>query len=219
MSDSCDSIACSLPGSSVQSKNTGVGSHSLFQGIFPTQGSHPGLYHYRQTLYHLSHQGSPINIWGTFKNLILKQCLCMVVTIILSTENLSLQSLRNKPKIIQIIDDRKWKWKSDSLQPHGLNSLWNSPGQNTGVGSFSLLLGIFPTQGSHPGLPHCRQILYQLSHKGSPRILKWVAYPFSKGSSSPRNWTWVSCIAGRFFTNWDIREAQMTGLRFKYRST
>ena len=36
----------------------------------------------------------------------------------------------------------------------------------------------FPMQGSNPGLPHCRQILYQLSHKGSPRILEWVAYPF-----------------------------------------
>ena len=43
--------------------------------------------------------------------------------------------------------------------------------------------GIFPTQGSNPGLPHCRQILYQLSHKGSPRILGWVTYPFSSGSS------------------------------------
>ena len=59
---------------------------------------------------------------------------------------------------------------SDSLHPHGLYSPWNSPGQNTGVGSLSLLQGIFPTQGSNPGLPHCRQILYQLSHKGSPRI-------------------------------------------------
>ena len=48
--------------------------------------------------------------------------------------------------------------------------------------------GIFPTQGSNPGLPHCRQILYQLSHMGSPRILEWVAYPFSRGSSRPRNW-------------------------------
>ena len=49
---------------------------------------------------------------------------------------------------------------SDSLQPHGLYSPWNSPGQNTGVGSLSLLQGVFPTQGSNPGLPHCRQILY-----------------------------------------------------------
>ena len=76
---------------------------------------------------------------------------------------------------------------SDSLRPHGLYSPWNSPGQNTGVGSLSLLQGIFATQGSNPGLPHCRWILYQLSHKGSPRILEWVAYPFSSGSSQPRN--------------------------------
>ena len=55
----------------------------------------------------------------------------------------------------------------NSLQPHGLYSSWNSPGQNTGVGSLSLLQGICPTQGSNPVLPHCRQILYQLSHKGS----------------------------------------------------
>jgi len=60
---------------------------------------------------------------------------------------------------------------SDSLQPHGLYSPWNSPDQNTGVRSLSLLQGIFPTQRSNPDLPHCRQILDQLSHKGSPRIL------------------------------------------------
>ena len=47
---------------------------------------------------------------------------------------------------------------------------WNSPGQNTGVGSLPLLQGIFPTQGLNPGLPHCRQILYQLNHKGSPYV-------------------------------------------------
>ena len=57
---------------------------------------------------------------------------------------------------------------SDSLWPHGLSSPWNSPDQNTKVGSLSLLHGIFPTQGWNPGLPHCGQILYQLSHKGSP---------------------------------------------------
>jgi len=47
-------------------------------------------------------------------------------------------------------------------------SPWNSPGQNTGVGSLSLLQRIFLTQGSNPGLPHFRRILYQLSHQGSP---------------------------------------------------
>ena len=94
---------------------------------------------------------------------------------------------------------------SNSFRLHGVYSPWNSPGQNTGVGGLSFLQGFFPTQGWNPGLPHCRWILYQLSHKGSPRILEWVAYPFSSGSSQPRNWTGVSCIAGGFFTNWTIR--------------
>ena len=60
-----------------------------------------------------------------------------------------------------------------TLQPHGLYSLQNSPGQNgPGVDSLSLLQGIFPNQGSNAGLPHCRQILYQLSHKGSALTIK-----------------------------------------------
>ena len=66
----------------------------------------------------------------------------------------------------------KWKWKSLSgvrLFETPWISPWNSPGQNTGVGSHSLLQGIFPTQGLNPGLPHRRQILYQLSHRGSPQ--------------------------------------------------
>ena len=55
---------------------------------------------------------------------------------------------------------------SDSLRPHGFSPC-NSPGQNTGVGSLFLLQGIFPTQGLNPGFPHCRWILYLLSHEGS----------------------------------------------------
>ena len=78
---------------------------------------------------------------------------------------------------------------SNSLWPHGLYSPWNSPSQNPGVGSLSLLQGIFPTQGWNPGLPHCGQILYQLSHKGSPGIVEWVTYPFSSGPSWSRNQT------------------------------
>ena len=77
----------------------------------------------------------------------------------------------------------KVKVMSNSLGPLGMYSPWNSPGQNSGVGSLSLLQGIFPTQGSNSGLLHCRWILYHLSHKESQRILKWVAYPFSSGSS------------------------------------
>ena len=118
---------------------------------------------------------------------------------------------------------------SDSLWPHRLNSL----GQNTGVGSLSLLQGIFPTRGWKPGFLHCRGILYHLNHKGSPTMLEWVAYPFSGRSSCPRIQPGVSCIAGRFFTNWAIRDfkkertlrincvckitKQIEELRFKFR--
>ena len=105
--------------------------------------------------------------------------------------------------------ERKWKslgcvWL---FATHGLHNPWNSPGQNTGVSILSLLQRIFPTQGLNPGLLHCRQILYQLSHKGSSAILEWVAYPFSSGPFQPRNLTGVSCTAGWFFTNWAIWEA------------
>ena len=81
---------------------------------------------------------------------------------------------------------------------------WNSPGKNTGMGSHSFLQGIVPIQGSNPGLLHCKQILYQLSHKRSPRIGQWAAYPFFSRSFQPRNQNRVFCIAGRFITNWAI---------------
>ena len=88
---------------------------------------------------------------------------------------------------------------SDSLRPHGLYSPWNSPGQNTGVDNLSLLQGISPTRGSNPGLPHCRWILYQLSHQGSQRLVEWVAYPFFSGSSWPRNWIGSPALQVDFF--------------------
>ena len=110
----------------------------------------------------------------------------------------------------------------DSLQPHGLQPTrllhpWNFLGKSTGVGCHFLLRGIFETQGSNPGLLHCRCILYQPSHKRSPRILEWVGYPFSRGSSRPRDWTRVSCIAGRFFTSWAIRGA-LSSTQFRSKS-
>ena len=83
----------------------------------------------------------------------------------------------------------------------------DSPGKNTRVGCHALFQGIFPTQGLNPSLLDYRWILYHLSHQGSPSILDWVTYPFSRGSSWPRNWTGVSCIAGRFFPSWATREA------------
>ena len=79
--------------------------------------------------------------------------------------------------------------------------------------AFPFSRGIFPTQGSNPGLLHCRWIFYQLSHKGSPRILEWGAYRFSSRSSQPGNRTGVSCIAAGFFTNWAIREANSSELK------
>ena len=71
---------------------------------------------------------------------------------------------------------------SDSLQPRGLHSPRNTPGQNTRVGSFSLLQGIFPTQGSNPGLPHYMRIPYQLSHQGSwPWLItNWIKHVRSR---------------------------------------
>ena len=114
------------------------------------------------------------------------------------------------------------------------------PGKSAGVDCHFLLQGIFPTKGSNPGLLHCRPMLYCLSHQGSPkiriseshsvmsdslkthglyspwilqaRILEWVSFPFSRGSSQPRDWTQVSRIAGRRFTIWATREAQYSAI-------
>ena len=105
-------------------------------------------------------------------------------------------------------------------QPTRLLCPWNSPGQNTGVGSLFLLQEIFLTQGLNPGLPHYRWILYQLSHKGSPRILEWVAYPFSSGSSQPRNQTGFDLLtelSGKASTPPPIPTKTHTWLHFRIR--
>ena len=96
--------------------------------------------------------------------------------------------------------------------PPGSSVHEDSPGKNTGVGCYAFLQGIFPIQGSNPGLLHCRQILYCLSHQGNPRILERVAYPFSSASSQPRNQTGVSGIAGGFSTSWATRVAHYSSL-------
>ena len=90
--------------------------------------------------------------------------------------------------------------------PPGSSVHGDSPGKNTGLGCHACLQGIFPIQGLNRGLLHSRWILYHLSRQRSPRILEWVTYPFSRGSSQPRNLTGVSYIAGRFFTSWATRE-------------
>ena len=135
-----------------------MGSLSLLQGIFPTQGSNPGLPHCRWILYQLCHNGSPrILEWVAYP-------------------------------FPWDLPDPGIELGSPVLQADSLPSEPQGNPKNPGVGSLSLLgKGIFPTQGSKPGLPHCGQILYHLSHKGTPRILAWVAYPFSRGSSQPRN--------------------------------
>ena len=69
--------------------------------------------------------------------------------------------------------------------PPGSSVHGDSSGKNTGVGCHNLLQGIFPTQGSNPGLPYCQQILYHLSPLGSPRILEWVAYPSPEDLPDP----------------------------------
>ena len=107
-------------------------------------------------------------------------------------------------KVRELLMDRK-VWRA----VHGVIKSWTLLNilkwtMNTGVGSYSLLPVFFPTQGLKPGLPHCRWILYQLSHQGSPWILEWIAYPFSRESSQSR----VSCLAGRLFTSWATREAK-----------
>ena len=101
-----------------------------------------------------------------------------VTQALLSSHHCPFRCLKVKAKITQSCHV--------SLRPHRLYSPWNSLGQNTGVGSRPLLQGFFPTQGSNPGLPRCRHILYQLSNQGSPRILEWIAYLLSRGSPQSR---------------------------------
>ena len=89
---------------------------------------------------------------------------------------------------------------SDSLQPHGLYSPRNSPGQNTGVDSCSLLQGIFTSQGSNPGYPHCRQILYQLSHQRSLMLGK-----FEDKRRGQQRMRWLDSIT----TSMDMNSSQL----------
>ena len=108
-------------------------------------------------------------------------------------------------------------WTSAHQAPLSLEIL---QAKNTGVGCHALLQGIFSTQGLNSGFPHCRWIFYHLSQQGSPRILEWVACPFSRGSSQPRNWTRVSCVAEGFFTSWATREApKYAYIDIKYRES
>ena len=170
-------------------KKTGLGCHFLPQGIFPPQGWNLGLLHWQvdkppwKPLFMFTHLLKE----GFSSSSVVKNPPAMQET----QFNLwvgTIGSRNGNPLQYSCLIDRGERESrsvvSDSLQSHGLYSPWN-----------------FLSQGSNSGFPHCRRILYQLSHQGRPRILEWVAYPFSSGSSRPRNLTGVSCIAGRFFAS------------------
>ena len=99
---------------------------------------------------------------------------------------------------------------SDSLWPHGqwptkLLCPWNSPDKNTGVGCHSFIQGIFLTQGLNLDLPHCRQILYHLSHQGSLLLNGWD----TQGPANP-----VTCQRLTELSGWEFRSSQNLGLCF-----
>ena len=179
----CNPMDCSPPGSSVQGdspgKKTGVGCHVLFQGIFPTQISNPGLSHCRWILYLLSHKGSPSILEADLPNPGIKP----------ESPALQVDSLPRSYYPVEVrrllrISDIKEKMRPNVLclgaqlcltlynpmdcSPLGSSVHGDSPGKKTGVGCHALLQGIFPSQELKPGLPHCRKILHQLSHQGSP---------------------------------------------------
>ena len=132
---------CSPPGSSVDGdspgKNTGVDSLSLLQGILLTQGSNPCF------LCLLYWQAGSLPLAPSGKPWISYAVLCLVAQ-----------------SCLTLCDPM-------DCSPPGSSVHRDSPGKNTGVGCQALLQGISSTQGSNPGLLHCRQILYQLSYQVS----------------------------------------------------
>ena len=80
--------------------------------------------------------------------------------------------------VLQCMESQSWTWLSSQLNWTGLYSPWNCPSQNTGVGSLSLLQGLYLTQESNPSLLHFREILYQLSSREAPKHWSWYPIPF-----------------------------------------
>ena len=141
------------------------------RGIFPTQELIPGLPYCRWILYQLSHHGCPrILQWVSYVFFRGSSCPRNWTGVSCTAGGFFTNwATREAHKMLV-----KVAQSSPTLQPHGLYSPWNSPGQNTGLGSLSLLQGIFPTQGLNPDLPHCRWILYRLRHQGNPMKQKWT---------------------------------------------
>ena len=165
-------------------RNTAVDCHFLLQGILLTQGLNPGLLYCTQILYCLSYREVPYLFYKW--KYIPFDC----------AESFS---------GFQLCYPMDYSLSGSSV--HG-----DSPGKNTGVGCHALFQRIFPIQGPNPGLPHCRWILFCLSHQGSPEILEWVAMPSCRESSQPRPRTQVSHIAVRFFTSWTTGKSKNTGV-------
>ena len=142
----------------------------------------------RQILYRLSHQGG-IRVWFRKELSVRRWHFDEEENSYLVSKYLSMKYfLVTKGKIVTIHLRTCWKCKLLSwvwlfATPHGIFQArileWVA---------FPFSRGSSQPR-SNPGLLHCRQILYQLSHKGSPKILDWLTYPFSRGSSPPRNWT------------------------------
>ena len=168
-----------------------MGSHSLLQGIFPTQGSNPGLPHWRWILYQLSHKGSPrILEWVAYP---------------FSSRELNQDLLQCRRILYHLCYKRSPKWgavsysrdlpnprikpRSPALEVDSLPAEPPGKPKDTGVGSLSLLQQIFPTQELNWGLLHFRRILYQLSYQGSPMWETWV---WSLSWEDPRRRDWLS---------------------------
>ena len=147
-----------------------MGCCSLLQGIFQTQGSNLRLLHCRQILYSLSYKRSPLSCGPTF-TLHLEQCedtgsrkpwrkSCLGRRLLCGKcPNLG------RVLLVSVVSDSLWP---HILEPTSLCHPWDSPGKSSRVGCHFLFQRIFPIQGSNPGLLHCRQTLYSLSHQGSP---------------------------------------------------
>ena len=86
---------------------------------------------------------------------------------------------------------------------------WNTPGKNTGVGSHSLFQGIFPTQGTNPCLPHCRQTLLPSELTGKPKNTGVGSHSLLQGTFLTLGLNRDPCIVGRFFISWATREAHI----------
>ena len=164
----CDPLDWSPPGSSV------LGDSQARMLEWVAMSSSRGSFQTRAQTQVSCTAGGFFTDWAT-REAKKMESLCCTLEANLYSKSATLQLKKKTKKLSISFLVKKWSAScsllSDSLWPHGLYSKWNSPGQNTGVGSLFLLQGIFPTQGSNPGLSYCRQILCHLSHKGSPRIL------------------------------------------------